>query len=429
MDVSRSAPKSYRATVCRCIGSIAMLLLAVANNAAGVESLSAKDVLERYDRGVQAWQGRFSLHIQQLPTWDRAAANPGQRDAADVFLEVDIRKDGERMHWKPTTWRRDPTGKLEQTNTLEDSFLIPYEGENACLRNLDATWASCYLEDPMRQVRTDIGDQGGEALFGWFRDVDFASLQALLPADKAQVTTEEIDGVPCHAVSCKTEKGTVTAWFAPDKACALVKCVIEQDGAQVQGLLFRDEKGVEHAMSKSREELTRVQFQEINGHQIPAAYEIVRSCESQDGGSLVRKVASKVTDVNLNPEFSPQEFTPNFPEGKLIMMMRPTGEGLYGYEWRQGKIVPRVDTAALAAVRSIISDGRTDTSPSAGAAATSEAPTLKATGSKEALSPVSAPNRARSLCLAVAGLALLALAFFAQSISRRVKQDAREEND
>lgn len=415
---------------CRsCCGFLVAFFLAMAGRAAGLESLSVRDVLARYDRGIQAWQGRFSLHIQQLPSWERATANAGERDPGEVFLEADIRKDGERMHWKPITWQRDALGKLEQTNIHESSFLIPYDGKSVCLRDLDGKWASCYAEDPMRQVRTDIGDQGGEALFGWFRDVGFVPLQDLLPANEARIATDDIDGVPCYALSCKTAKGTVTAWFAPDKAYALVRCVIEQDAAQLQGLVLRDEKGAEHAMTRSRQELTRVQFREIDGHQIPSAYEIVRSCESQEGARPSKKVACKITDVDLDPKFSPDEFTPSFPDGKLIMMMRSTGEGLYGYEWRQGRIIPRVSTSALAAVRSIISDGRTNTPPSAKAAATSGAPTFKPSESRETLSPVSAPDRARSLYLAVAGFALLALAFLARSISRRVKQDAQEEND
>lgn len=399
--------------------------------AASVENLSAEDVLQRYTAG-QSWQQRFSLHIQQLPTWERATSNPGLRDSGNVYLEVDIHKDKDRIHLKPTTRKPGPTGALEEYDTDEEHFLIPYDGKDVCFRDTGPTGpAYCFIEDPMRQVRTDIGDNGGDGIFGWFRYAGFAPLQDLLPPHKAEVAVEDVDGTLCYVISCKTETATTKAWFAPEKAFALFRCVVESDASQFQGEIWRDTEGVEHVISRKVQELARVQFQEIDGHYIPTACEVVRDYFSEDGATLRRVEANKVTDVNLNPDFPPEEFTLNFQEGKSIFMMRPMGGGLQGYEWRQGKIVPLINQGAIAAVSAIIStDKDAGVSPTGTNGAESSATTTtQSAGAKQAVPMSRVRNATRLAYLGVAGLGIAVIAISLLAMARRGRWTKRQDAD
>lgn len=405
--------------------------LVVQWRAASFENLSAEDVLQRYTAG-QSWQQRFSLHIQQLPTWERATSNPGLRDSGNVYLEMEIHKDNDRIHLKPTTRRRGPTGAIEEYDTDEEHFLTPYDGKNVCFRDTGPTGpAYCFMEDPMLQVRTDIGNNGGDGVFGWFRYAGFAPLQDLLPPHKAEVGIEDVDGTPCYVVSCKTETATTKAWFAPEKTFALFRCVIESDAGQFQEEIWRDKEGIEHVISRKVQELARVQFQEIDGHYVPTACEVVRDYFSEDGANLRRVEANKVTDLNLNPDFPPDEFALDFQDGKSIFMMRPAGGGLQGYEWRHGKIVPLVNQGAITAVSAIIStDKRVGASPSGtNGAESSVTTTTQSAGAKQAVPISRVRNMARLAYVGVAGLGMALIALSLLAISRRGRRTNKQDAD
>jgi len=381
----------------------------------------AGEVLERYRSGL-SWQEKFSLRVQTVGEWEDALQ---EQRPVNIPDEIAIKKDGVRWRWSTTFFEPVEQGKpfgkwkinWEQDHlvtTLDEGSYYFVQAVNAPGPGRHAVY--CYPQDDMKEARVQLGNAGGEGVFGWFREVGFIPLTDLLPANATQVAEEERNGIPCVTLSSETKYARTKVWLDPSKGYALVGCTVEVEsgkhfypaalpGDEYKKPLARDREGNEHTIELTRQELTRVEFLEIDGHYVPKASEVIRTSYLDDGSVMTRKDVYRITEIELNPSFAPDTFEPSFGEGRELLCFGPAKELLTGFEWKGGKIVPRISENELNRLKDEVASAKDSDSSGVDSATPAKALRVKA----EKNEPPSA-NLARYgyfLAVFVLGLTLL----------------------
>jgi hypothetical protein len=69
---------------------------------------------------------------------------------------------------------------------------------------------------------------------------------------------------------------------------------------------------------------------------------------------MTRKDVYRITEIDLNPSFAPGTFDPSFDDGTEILYYGPAKQLLTGYEWRGGRVVPRISENVMSRVKDVV---------------------------------------------------------------------------
>jgi len=164
--------------------------------------------------------------------------------------------------------------------------------------------------------------------------------------DGATSIREELDpssNEACFVLESKSKYGTASAWIAPQKQYQLVKYRIEKRSDDVlqdstPEIMFGE--GATWAIS-----LDSVRFTEVNGILIPSAGTITAVTTFADGRQVSVVSDIERTEIDLNPDFEALgAFSLDVPNGTRILDNVFAG---IPSKWKNGKIVPIVDTQAI----------------------------------------------------------------------------------
>jgi len=419
---TRTVP--YRHVRCVFLGVASVCLFLVPLSAQAAPP-SAEEALGLYRSGL-AWQERFTLHVQNVMGWEDAIRNPGQRQE-NISNELTIKKDGARWRWFPKHYRPveqgNPQGEWEWTGRQEDHLVTTLEDASYYFYSIrdtrPETTVFCYLQNTMKQARVQIAFDGGEGVFAWFSTVGYLPLTDLLPVDGTQVAEETRNGTPCLALSSKTKYARTKAWLDPARGYALVGCTVEVEPEKHLNPMAPPgkeyEKSITHYKDKDglvievlRLELTRVGLQEIDGQYVPIATELVNTLQLEDGREITRTSAYKVTDIDLNPSFEPDAFEPAFGEGQELLCIGPAQQLLAGFEWKNGRVVPRIGENVLNRVKDVVASVKAAAPSGANDPAAARALPITDTRTRPTRPYESSPVRyAYSVAAIVLGLILL----------------------
>lgn len=316
---------------------------------------SAKMLAENYRMG-QSWQNLCSIHVQRVAP-ERAFLDPGVRDE-QIGNEATILSNGPKnLRWK-LQYAIPDTNAASAQRPFDNEYVLTTVGDQLLfLEHVAKDRINGNKTDPESRARVMLGMTAGP-LFGIYGDSTKDWLEGLSSLENMSVRQEEVDGVSCYVIEGDSPHGAVKACLDPTKNYALVRyeCNVEA-GKHLRTDPFTGEDkvfeftaqapGKEPRVVKTmRCELVRASFREVEGSFVPEALEVRTTYEYEDGGTWSSNDGYKVTDIDLSPDFGPDAFIPDFPDGTRIWFFQ---DMLGGFEWQDGAVVHESGSEDLAA--------------------------------------------------------------------------------
>jgi hypothetical protein len=291
----------------------------------------------------------------------------------------------------------------------------------------------CYTLDYAKEAMITVGEYGGMGVFNQLHSTGYIPLADLFSVDATEVGREDRNGTSCVTLFSETKYGRTKVWLDPAKNYAVVGYVLEREsgkharpfakpGEEYAKPVVKDEAGKEHTIVSSKEELTRVEYREINGQYVPLASELAHTDVWDDGTVRRHGTAYRIRDVDLNPSFPPETFDASFAEG-LEMFWHGANGFSDDYELRSGRIVPRVSEGDLNQVRELA--GAADEIALPGADESIPADPVRGAEEKAAQAPGNDRGSTYRIVVVVIALATIALSLYAK---RRRSQQRDKRN-
>ncbi|MBN2310482.1 MAG: hypothetical protein JXR94_16025 [Candidatus Hydrogenedentes bacterium] len=386
------------------------ILAQATDNAYGQDS-EAADLIGRF-RSSYDWCGNVSLSLVVEGKWDnvsgviRREETTVHNDRFERFAESHL-----------LSFRDLETQQV--ADMVKSHFVFLGEDEvamefTAPLEH-DVNPAGFYAVDTMARkklegVLRDPDRQG--VFFGTVPMFSRKSLPDLLSeATSLEVGDDEVNGVACKVLTGETPDGIVTVWVAPEQGYMMQKCRLVKEAGKhldLTGEPFDASTQYEGATRPAQTLTTEIELLEAADTEkgaIPVAYSYVAVADLGDVQTECTRVSFTITDFDLDPDFEAiGAFDSPFEEGTKVSCVGDSGRLIHGFVWADGKVVPEVDSGALAAVSESVAAIKTGNAVAAVQGSREEAPSTGG-GAGPAQMPYVLLLGAGVLCLAL-GMAL-----------------------
>jgi len=187
---------------------------------------------------------------------------------------------------------------------------------------------------------------------------------------------EPVDGHKCYVLESKNEYGEKTLWLDPEDGFNPRRIVLRTRAENIYGLtplgappepldsrwLVREPRSqiVENVLT-----VDSVEIEEVDGVPVIVGAQIVRERFFENGLSTTMRSIVKRTHIDLNPDFEAVgAFKMEVPDGTPVFYPSEPSSSAIRLEWRDGKVVPTVDTAAIDAIEREIPNLAPESTPS-----------------------------------------------------------------
>jgi hypothetical protein len=228
------------------------------------------------------------------------------------------------------------------------------------------------------QERTDLllHPEFGSFLEGQQGNLDIA--QFLAKQRELRESAEDIGGVSCRVISAAGREGEVTIWIAPSKGFNALKWTYHKTAPDDFNGRPLGQIGIDDWLIV----VDSVEVQQVEGRWFAVAGRFTLTTHFHDGEVKVTRVTVRRKDIETKVDFAKlNAFQLDLPDGSVV-----TNVGVPGvfFEFRNGKMVPKVDRETIAEIDKQVDLYRPQTAAQAAPSARPSAPTAGATDQGQA---------------------------------------------
>jgi len=348
----------------------------------------------------------YSVRSSRLPDWR------GEVRAVQY-------RDGDRFSSKATTGTFNSSGPIPgesqyRYNLYTETVAIQARGA-VNLSELHATWAAPKNALRKYEQNTSTGSFLEGKVFGCGLNTVAEMLQL---AENLQVSpdTETVGETECYVLSGDTTYGRVRAWIAPSRGYYALRYEISKTATD----LFDDAPVGDQGVERGIMTLDDVQVEKIDGAWVATSGTLSQETILSDGKTIRSEERAVRTEIDLDPDFDAvKAFEIDLPEGTPVTLDEFPG---IRYQWREGKLTPVVDDAAICQIDAAVDNSRREVADDSerGNGETAEALPTEPSGEGEQRPARSASSR---VAIAVGVLIVACVAGFVW-YSRRKRSDA-----
>ncbi len=321
-----------------------MLLLTVAQPLkAAFEDPTAEDLIQAYERSLSPFRKvTFRLHerVYAVAGWERYGGEKVPdgtmtRDAACHYWREGKRwkvwESSERLAWLKGT---------ASMRKVAHETIYPAKGQMNIILDEQGRKAEGMLVNPNELTEEEslaIGIVSGAfclpGVDGRMSGL-LDSLPETLRASRASAKRAQLEGKDVWLLECTGPRsGQLSAWLDPSHGFLPLRVVV---------LKQNNEDYVE-----ATDQFDATKFSFVGDH--PVISDCVATSETlkKDGTREITRVTGTFSEINFNPDFSTDPFTPSVPIPDGFPVTVP-GEESIAYEWQGGRVVKSVSQSALA---------------------------------------------------------------------------------
>jgi hypothetical protein len=336
-------------------------------------ALTASEVMERYQSGLQ-WENKISACVNTpFPknAAEKSVLDETQKGNTPKLL---IRRASDQWRIENQQFKVGKDGSLSPFHKM--ALCTPFQEKPALFLDTGAA-VSCYRSDTTPTLQKELGYSDASPLFALFAIRECRPLAEAFSSQATTISEENLEGHHCYVLESEDAFGQTKAWFAADSECALLRCEIKQLAGKHKTPYAKPGEEYEPHKSQAdgkpttvKREIYSVQYllQQMGKQYVPISYEVQWTAELADGRTLFPdKCLHTVTDIELDPNFPADEFSPKYDNGTPIILVENASD-VYGFHWQDGKIQPDIREGAIASINettSAIKQGKNaeETSP------------------------------------------------------------------
>jgi hypothetical protein len=320
---------------------------------ASAQELSPSELVERYERTLTAFsRASFTARTATYFNNDTSPANGPSNE-----LVESIWRDGKR--WKVvlrSTHRRVEKGKTITTRSANEE-VYPGKGRYSLIIDPETGKAEGMLAN-LAELSADEQNRVAFASFGVgvsgvLMHTRYPLPEVLRKANKLTATRTTLEKKPCWLLEAQGEWGNHSLWLDPDRDFLPRRMVlVKENKARVYvspGKIFTIATmpaNFNGPWKRSVQQFDAARFELVGGRHLVTAWKLTREVTSINTTSRFWTDVV-LSDINLNPNFTKDTFrlTTPVPDGMRVTVDEQRG---IDFEWRDGKVVKKVNQAAAA---------------------------------------------------------------------------------